>query len=336
MPKPLKLAIIGTGNAADLLLAPALKSVPFAELHSVVSRDLERAEHFALIHGATAEKPAFDDVDACVADPELDAVIITTPDATHAAIAIAAARAKKHVFCEKPLATSLVDARAMIDACKRARVKLAVGYHLRFHAGHRMVAEHLAVGAIGKLWHMRVQWTYGAKSNGNWRADRNLSRWWSLAGVGTHGIDMVRWWMTPTCGDVTQVRAMLGKHRYGGPNDESAIVLLRFESGATAEVVSSVLFESPRRVELYGEDGFVQCEGTLGPYGEGTIRMRGEALRWELMGPYEAELASFVRAVRENREPEVSGEDALRNVEIMLHAADAERKNEAAAGAREL
>lgn len=335
MAPPLKVAIVGTGNAADLLLGPALRAVPGVELHSVVSRDLERAEHFAVVHGASGAHSAYDDAEECFADPELDAVIIATPDATHAAYAIAAAKAKKHVFCEKPIATTALDARAMIDACSRARVKLAVGYHLRFHAGHRMVADQLAVGTLGKLWHMRVQWTYNAKTNDNWRAQRDLSRWWSLAGVGTHCLDMARWWMIPTCGEVTQVRAMIGKHRFGGPNDESAIVLLRFESGATAEITSSVLFESQRRVEVYGEDGAVMCEGTLGPYGEGTIRMKREALRWELVSPYEAELASFVRAIRENREPEVNGEEALKNLEILLHAGEAEHKNEAAAGNRQ-
>jgi 1,5-anhydro-D-fructose reductase (1,5-anhydro-D-mannitol-forming) len=326
--KPIKFAIVGTGNAADLLLAPALRSVPGAELHSVVSRDLERAEHFALVHGATATTPAFDDPEECFADPALDAVIIATPDGTHAAYAVAAAKAKKHVFCEKPIATTALDARAMIDACRRAKVRLGIGYHLRFHAGHRMVAEQLAVGAIGRISHMRVQWTYDAKNNGNWRAERSLSRWWSLAGVGTHGLDLIRWWMMPTCGEVVQVRSMISHERYGGPNDETAIVLMRFESGATAELVSSVLFESPRRVEVFGEEGAVMCEGTLGPYGEGTIKMRGELLRWELIAPYEAELASFVRSIRENREPEVSGEEGLRNIEIMLHASDSERRTD--------
>ena len=142
-------------------------------------------------------------------------------------------------------------------------------------------------------------------------------------------------WSQRTTTEVTQVRAMIGKHRFGGPNDESAIVLLRFESGATAEIVSSVLFESQRRVEVYGEDGAVMWEGTLGPYGEGTIRLKREVLRGELISPYEAELASFVRCIRENREPENSGEEALKNLEILLHAGEAEHKNEAAAGSRQ-
>jgi 1,5-anhydro-D-fructose reductase (1,5-anhydro-D-mannitol-forming) len=320
MARPLNFAIVGTGTAAELLLAPALRAVEGAQLWSVVSRTYERAEHFAAEHGAASPTPAYQDLRSCLADPELDCVIIATPDALHADQAISAARAGKHVFVEKPLATSVEAARAVIDACTMQRVKLGVGYHHRFHAGHRVVANALSTGALGRLQHMRVQWTYRAKNNANWRAKRDLARWWALAGVGTHALDLVRWWMLPTCGEVSQVRSMISKSAWGGPNDETALLLIRFESGATAELLASVLFDSPRRIDLYGTEGSVHCEGTLGPYGEGAIVMRGEEVRWEIEGPYESELRDFVEAARGTREPAVNGEEALRNIEILEHA----------------
>jgi len=323
--RPVRYAMIGTGTAAELLLAPAVAAVPTATLWSVVSRSIERAEQFAAEHRAESPTPAYRSLEACLADPELDAVIVATPDALHAEQAIAAARAGKHVFCEKPLATSSIAARAVIDACMMHGVKLGVGYHHRFHAGHRAVANAIADGALGRLHHMRVQWTYRAKNAANWRAKRELSRWWALAGVGTHALDLVRWWMMPTAGEVSQVRSMIGRSTWGGPNDETAILLLRFESGATAEILASVLFDSPRRVDLYGSEASAHCDGTLGPYGDGNIVLRGEDLRWEIAGPYEGEIVDFTSAILGSHAPEVDGEEALRNIEILEHAVSTER-----------
>ncbi len=323
--RPIRYAMVGTGTAAELLLTPALKADPGAALWSVVSRTIDRAEQFAAEHGAQAPAPAYERLADCLADPDLDAVIIATPDALHAEQAVAAARAGKHVFCEKPLATSSAAARAVVDVCMMHGVCLGVGYHHRFHAGHRAVAQALGAGAIGRLHHMRVQWSYRAKNASNWRAKRELAAFWALAGVGTHALDLVRWWMMPTCGEVSQVRSMISRAAWGGPNDETALLLLRFESGATAEIMASVLFDSPRRVDLYGSEGSVHCEGTLGPYGEGTIHVAGEEVRWELAGPYEGELRDFTEAIRGFHPPEVSGDEAVRNIEILEHAVSTDR-----------
>ncbi len=316
----LNFAILGTGNIASLCHGPALRNVQGARLWSVFSRDAERAESFALAHHAASPKPAYDDLSACLADPELHAVLITTPDGLHARHAIAAARAGKHVFCEKPLATTLEDGQAIVDACKEARVCLGVGYHLRWHGGHRALRQRIARGDLGKIRHTRVQWTYRAESDSNWRASRALASAWALAAMGTHAIDLVRWFMEPSSGTITDVRSMTSRSVWKSPNDETALVQLQFANGATADVLASVLFDSPRRLEIYGSKANALCEATLGPYGEGRVVVAGEEVRWELTGPFEAELQDFVRAVADGRAPEVSGEEALSNLAIVLRA----------------
>src|SRR6185436_5427085 len=130
----LRIGILGPGLIADQKLAPALRRVPGACLWSVLSRDRARAAAFAARHGATAPAPAFTEIEAFLADPGLDAVIIASPDRLHAREATLAAAAGKHVFVEKPMATSVDEARAMVNACAAAGVRLGVAYHLRFHA----------------------------------------------------------------------------------------------------------------------------------------------------------------------------------------------------------
>jgi predicted dehydrogenase len=315
-------AVLGTGRIADNALAEALNVANGATLWSVFSRDASRAQTFAARHRAKAPKPAFDDLDVLLADPELNAVFIATPDRLHADHAIAAAAAGKHVLTEKPMATSVEECQAMIEACNDAGVRLGVAYHMRWHNGHRQIADMAAADDFGELRHVRVQWSWKAPDDTNWRADEALGRWWSLAGVGTHCLDQIRWLMCPVHGEVSEMTSVISRGRFAGPHDETAILAFRFESGATAELCSSVLFGAPQRMEVYGAKGYARFEDTLGPHGGGRIETHKGPLGFEVRNPYQGEIEDFVAAIRENRAPEVDGEEGMRNVELMLRAVE--------------
>ena len=120
-------ALLGTGRIADTALSEALKSANGATLWSVLSRDEERAHSFAERHGAQAPVNAYSDLDRLLQDPELNAVVIATPDKLHVEQAIAAAAAGKHVLTEKPMATTVEDCQVMVDACADAGVTFHVG-----------------------------------------------------------------------------------------------------------------------------------------------------------------------------------------------------------------
>ena len=316
----MNVALVGPGRIAEHSLVPGLSKVPDARLWSVMSRDLERARAFASRHGAAGDEVAHDRLDTLLADPELDAVIIATPDKLHAEQTLAAAEAGKHVLVEKPMATDAESGRAMIRACRDAGVVLAVAYHMRWHAGHRLLHARVGEGAVGTIRQMRVQWSFQAPDKANWRAMSEVGRWWSLAGVGTHCLDQIRWFMAPAGGATTALRSSIGRSVWGGPHDEQATITLSFESGAQATLCSSALFKAPTRMEVYGSEGFATCEGTLGPHGEGRIELNGEPLEYEPADPYAGEIADFVAAINERRAPEVDGEEGLRNVEMLLEA----------------
>lgn len=316
----LNFAILGTGRIAEKSLAPALAATGSARLWSVYSRDAARAQAFAERHQAAAPRPTFNDLSELLNDPELHAVIIATPDRLHVDQGMQAAAAGKHVLTEKPMAHDVEPGQALVKACRAAGVRLGVAYHLRWHAGHRAVMERIRQGALGQLRHMHAQWTYCTDDAQNWRAHDEVGRWWSLAGTGTHLIDLVRWTLLPTEGEVVDLRSLVTRPVWKGPHDETAILSLSFASGATAEVVTSVLFDSPARVEIYGTQGYVICEGTLGPHGGGQILINNMPLEYLPANPYVGELQDFVGAITEGREPEVSGEEGLRNVEILVAA----------------
>ncbi|MEZ6194140.1 MAG: Gfo/Idh/MocA family oxidoreductase [Planctomycetota bacterium] len=312
----IEIGIIGTGSIADTSHGPALGKLRGARLWSVLSRDRERAFAFAARHGAAAEQPAFGDLESFLADPRLDAVIIASPDRRHAEHIVAAARAGKHVLVEKPMVISEEEGHAAVAACADADVRLGVAFHLRWHAGHRMARERIAAGALGELRHLRLHWTF-AGDPANWRARPELGRWWSLAANGPHLLDLCRWF-APEGGAIEEARAVLSHAVYGGPHDETAVVALRHASGLTAEIVTSVLFDSEPRVEIYGTKGAMQAVGTLGRHGSGRIFLGGEPLVFEPVSPFVGEIQDFVDAIAEGRAPEVDGESGLDIVRTMI------------------
>ena len=313
----LNVAIAGPGNIAHHCLAPALSKVRGAVFWSVLSRDSKRALNFAKTHGAKAPNPTPVDLKAMLEDPDLDAIVIATPDKLHADQTIACAKAGKHVLVEKPMATDVSSARAMVQACETAKTCLAVAYHLRWHDGHRMLVAAIRKGKLGNLRHMRVHWTWNAGDASNWRASEEVGQWWSLAGVGTHCLDMIRWIMVPTCGEIVSIKSLISKHVWGGPHDETATVSILFESGATAEFYSSALFDSPCHVEIYGDRGYALCDETLGRQGKGIVQINGKPMKFRFMNPYEGEIRDFISSIIEKRPPEVDGIEGFHNVELL-------------------
>lgn len=315
-----RLAVLGTGGIARSRLLPALMRSEAAVLWSILSRDHGRADEAARSFGAASSEPAHDRLESLLADPDLEGVIIAAPDALHAPMAIAAAKAGKHVLTEKPMAISLEQADAMIAACDASGVRLGVAYHLRWHSALRALQRAVLDGRFGTLRHMRLQWTWKEENNSDWRASPESTRWWSMSGVGTHMLDQILWFLTPSCGDVTEIRSVVSRSVWGGPHDETAIVTVRFESGATAEFCSSVLIDAPSRFELYGSDGWMVGRDIVSEGGGGTMESHAGPWQFEPSDPYLGEIDDFAAAIREGRFPEVDGHMGRLNCALMLRA----------------
>lgn len=164
----LRWGIVGLGSLAANGIVPAAARSAHAVITACATRDPGKAREFAARHGIPR---AHDDHEALARDPEVDAVFVATPNALHAAPVLAAARAGKHVLCEKPLALTVVEAEAMVAACRDAGVMLRLGLHLRFERFLDRVGEVLRSGAIGQVRGLSLERAAPPAERVPWRED---------------------------------------------------------------------------------------------------------------------------------------------------------------------
>lgn len=301
--QPLRIALVGLGDAGahHLRALSRLQSAGQAALVAVSSRDPSRARERLRELGHSPTVPHFLSLSDLLASGLSQAVILATPDGLHAEQVEQCADAAQHVLVEKPLALHSVAAQAAIAAAQRRGVVLRVGYQLRHHAGHQLLrAQHAAW--TGPLHNLSVRWAWPDPATAGWRARGEGARFWSLAALGTHAIDLCQWLAQSP---VVECRGLtlppLGPDR---TVDRCAEVSLAFASGVLAHISVAVTHRALSRLLLIGERGEVECLGTLGARGAGEIWRRplqqpAEPVPFVPHDPYAAQLADFVQAVQQ-------------------------------------
>ncbi len=197
MKDKLNIAVIGTGRWAKLVHAPGVKSHPRAELLAVCSRTKENVEAMAEEFGVAHAITDYRDV---LALDGLDGVVVCTTVKSHYEICMAAFERGLHVFCEKPLALNLAEAREMAAAARQAGVKHMVAFTTRFVPHAKYVKQLLDDNALGRIYLMNLSKMAGYAGEGSpmrWRYDRALAGAGVLADLGSHAIDLGLWYFGP-------------------------------------------------------------------------------------------------------------------------------------------
>jgi predicted dehydrogenase len=224
----LGLALLGTGRIAANAFVPAVNAVEGTDLVAVLSRDQDRGADFARQHGIPK---SYDDLDALLENPDVDGVIVATPDAMHETQVIAAVQAGKHVLCEKPLTATLAGCERIAEAVRASDVTFAMGYNNRFNTGLRHIKALLDADEIGPLRYARALLTTAAQDPEDWRAQSEQARYWAMSAVGTHVLDCWRWFF----GEPASVGGVLAGPKHQGPNDEMATMVLNYPGRMIAE-----------------------------------------------------------------------------------------------------
>jgi predicted dehydrogenase len=254
MSRPLRAGVIGVGLAGGPHIE-AIGRTGLAEVTAVAASSRESAERAAERYAVPA---AHGDWHELVADPGIDVIHNCTPNHLHAEVARAALAAGKHLITEKPLATNLEDAAALVDAAAEASVTTAFCHNYRSYAMVTEAHELIRAGAIGEVFHIHGVYLQDWLVDGdvrNWRLDPGESgASTTFADLGTHWCDLA---MHLTGCRITSACAAIAS-RHGRPIDDHGGVLLRFGDGALGTLVSSQVSPGAKnsfRIRLDGSEG---------------------------------------------------------------------------------
>jgi predicted dehydrogenase len=325
----LRLGIVGTARIARTLFIPGVRASQLVTVFAVASRDAQRAREMASeldiprAHGSYA---------ALLDDPDVDAVYIGLPNSLHAEWTIAAARAGKHVLCEKPVASRAADAERMARACQQAGVILMEAFMWRHHPQHARVRELLQDGAIGDPTFVRSSFTYPisrtVESRLNVRLQAELEGG-SLMDVGCYGVNAARWAFES---EPTSVAGQQVLDPDSGV-DAAFVGALRFGERLLASIDSSFLRSSANYYAVEGSEGALRVDRAFRPDdypGQIQIlRANGERIVEEIApaNQFAHEADHFARSIQAGKllPPAEDGVAQARVIEALYASAASER-----------
>lgn len=311
----LRWGVVGTGKHVTDRMAPALCRAADTQLAAICSRDLARAQSLAERFSFAR---AYDSYDSLLRDETVDVVYICTPNALHAEQTIQAARAGKHILVEKPMALNQADAKAMVEACEAAGVRLGVGFHLRHHPAHRDARDLIMQGRLGKAFLLEMRWIVASPPRTGWWEDPQMVGAYALMARGVHLMDLA-YYLSGR--EVMSVTMMSDGQRPDRPLEETAIATLRLGEDIFATLaVSRQARGAQNGFTFYGTQASVQCLGTISTQPTGTLRVMTESsgteTGYQATDPYQEEIQAFNRSVQQGTLPDASGLDGLRVVRI--------------------
>jgi predicted dehydrogenase len=315
---PLRIGVIGTGFAGAIH-ARSAHSLPDAQVTAIAAATPEEAAPIAQELGARVEKEPL----ALCAANDVDLVVVATPTHLHADYAIAAAKAGKHVFCEKPLARTLEQGRAIVRACDDARVALAVGHVVRYFSDYQIAKRMIDDGTLGRP--AIVTLTRGNFAVGSARA-------WYLDAAKSggvvldlmlHDLDTARWWF----GEPSRVYA---RRLATGPSGlDYAIATLRYDDRPIVHVEGSWAEHHGFRYgfEVRGDRGMLVHDSraasplTVQSPAHGEPAMMAAPTVSE--SPYRRQLRDVLGRIRRGDRPLVDGHEGLRSLALGLAVIEA-------------
>ncbi len=313
-----RIGILSTahGHAADY--ATCLKQMAGVDLIGVWDDDVARGQTFAERFGTR-----FFPSDEALLAEQLDGVIICSENSRHRPLIELAARHTRHILCEKPIATTLPDARAMIDACAASGAKLQIAFPVRFSPPVISLKQLLDQGVLGRIYSLKT--TNHGTMPGGWFTDKTLAGGGAVIDHTVHVVDLLRWFWNA---EVTEVYAEVGYELLhpGLGIDDAGILSFALSTGAYGTLDTS--WSRPKAfptwgdvtIELVGERGVIRLDAFkqhLAVYSNQTIKTQW--VSWHSDHNLGL-IRDFVEMITEGREPSITGYDGLKALEVALAA----------------
>ena len=313
--RKLGIAVVGLGSLSTNQIAPALQKTINCRLSAIVTGTPAKAKTWSEKYGIQ-EKNIYNyqTFDRIADNPDIDIVYVVLPNSMHAEYTIRAARAGKHVLCEKPMANSAKDCEAMIAACDKASRQLAIGYRLHFEP-YNLEAKRLGQQKVfGNLRTIEAGFGFIIGDPAQWRLRRALAGGGAMMDVGIYALQAARYVSGEEPIAVTAIETKTDKVKFAEV-DETIYFSLKFPSGVMANCGTS--YNSGfNRLWAGAEKGWFELSPA---YSYGGIKGRTNAgvLEFPQVDQFAAEMDDFASCVRSNRKSRVSGEEGLRDLRII-------------------
>jgi predicted dehydrogenase len=263
---------------------------------------------------------AFDSVAALAASPDVDAVLVTTPNSVHLADVLAAIDAGKHVLCEKPMAMNADECRQMVEAARKRGVVLGVAHVFRFNESVRRFRKMVAEGDIGRPIFARSEFSFLASPEHprKWLYNPAIAGAGPIFDIGVHCIDTLRFVLND---EVVRVSATAHSDERSGGVESAAVLTLEFSQGAIGTVLVSYRADYRTPLEIVGDAGVIAADNALNVEHPIEIRLRrGDNTETSMVSNqavYAMQVDAFADAVEEASPFPIPGEDGCRNQEIL-------------------
>jgi predicted dehydrogenase len=316
--KKIGYAVIGLGRIADHFMRGVLNTSN-SQITALVSGHRDKAERIAVQYNVPSTSIYnYENFDEIAHNPAVDAVYVALPNSMHAEYTMRAARAGKHVLCEKPMATNVAECQAMIDACKKANVKLMIAYRCHYEPTNLRAVKLLRDGVLGQV--QSIESAFGFNiSPGEWRINKKLAGGGPLYDVGIYSLNACRYLTGEEPQSIAAFASTIDHDGRFNEVEENVSWTMKFPSGIVASCTTTYGGDMAGYFRVHGAKGWLQVDQAFVYEG---LHLRAEYAGTKLDEPnpahdpshFQAEADHFSNCLQRGEEPKSPGEEGLRDL----------------------
>ena len=314
----LHVAIMGLGSYGTRV-AEAMQSCKMAKLTGMISGTPSKIKDWQAKYGIPDKNCYnYENFDNIKDNPDIDAVYVITPNALHHDQVIRVAKAGKHAICEKPMAVNAREGQEMVDACKKAKVKLLVGYRMHFEPKTLEIIRMRKDGELGKVLFFQGLSGFRIGDPTQWRLNKQLSGGGAMMDIGIYSVNGARYMIGEEPSWVTAEEIKVDFEKFKEGIDETIQFQLGFPGGAVASCLSTYSMNNLDRFFVNGENGFGELLPATG-YGPIEGRTHKGGLDFPHVTHQTVQMDEMSAIILQGKKPivPVDGEEALKDLKII-------------------
>lgn len=316
--KKLGWALVGLGSLSTNQIAPAFAKCQHSKLVAVVTGTPEKGTKWQEKYGLSADQVySYETFDKIIDNPAIDVVYIVLPNSMHHEFTIRAAKAGKHVFCEKPMANSVQECREMIAACEAAKRQLGIAYRCQFEPHHKEAIRFAREQVFGRLYHIDAAFGFTIGDPAQWRLRKKLAGGGALMDVGVYALQACRYLAGEEPVEVVALETKTDPVKFAEV-DETVTWSMKFPSGLTANCKTTYRFNGLDDVTAYAEKGRFGLKPAYGYGGQkGWTSDPKIPFAFPATDHFGTEMDAFSAAILANQPFEPSGMEGLRDLQVV-------------------